>query len=394
MSLTEESLAQNNNIDRYTSFEDMNLKTPLLRGIYTLGYETPSMIQQKGIVPALKGNDVILHSQSGTGKTATFSIAVLNGISFEEFDPHMVQALILSPTRDLAQQTQQVVKNLGRYMNINCHCCIGGKSTRDDFDVLKTSPHIVTGTPGRIIANMKNKSLLTRNIKTVVIDECDVMLTEGFKEDMYFIFTMLPKETQVIIVSATFPPQVLEMSKKFMNNPTEILIPQEEITLEGIKQFYVSCPNDFSKEDVIKDLFEMITLAQTVIFTNSKNRAISLCDSMNRDDHAATCIHSDMPQREREDILRGFIKGESRVLIATDIIARGIDVQQISLVMNFDLPTSKENYIHRIGRGGRFGRKSVAINLVTDRDRYKLTELEQYYSTIIDEMPSDVANYF
>ena len=393
MSLTENNISESE-VKRYLSFEDMDINMSLLRGIYTLGFEKPSMIQQKGIVPALQGKDVILHSQSGTGKTATFSIAVLNGINFDEAEPHTVQALVLSPTRDLAQQTHKVINNLGTYMNINCHCCIGGKSTRDDFEALKSSPHIVAGTPGRIIANMKNRSLLTSKIKVVVIDECDVMLTEGFKEDMYFIFTMVPKDAQVIIVSATFPVQVLEISKKFMNNPTKILIPQEEITLEGIKQFYVPCPNDFIKEDVIKDLFEMLTLAQTVIFTNSKMRAIGLCESMNKDDHSATCIHSDMPQKEREEILRAFVKGESRVLVATDIIARGIDVQQISLVMNYDLPVSKENYIHRIGRGGRFGRKSVAINLVSDRDMYKLQELEQFYSTSIDAMPMDIANYF
>jgi len=371
-------------------FESMGLPEPLLRGIYSLGFEKPSPIQQKAIVPAAAGRDVTMHAQSGTGKTGAFATGLLARI---DSSVAVTQALILSPTRELALQTQRVVIGLGDYSGIKCHLSIGGRSGRDDGAALRRGPHVVTGTPGRVIDNMQRGSMQMKWLKTIVLDECDVMLSEGFREDVYTVFQHIPEQCQVIIVSATFPPEVHEISKKFMRDPVKILIPTEDITLAGIKQFYVDCGEDAAKFAVLMDLYEVMTISQSVIFVNTRRKAQWLAEEMNAQDHSVSCIHSDMEPPERELTMREFVNGATRVLIATDVLARGIDVQQVSCVMNFDLPPDRENYIHRIGRGGRMGRKAVAINLITQYDANKIVELERFYACQIEEMPQDVASF-
>merc|ERR1712079_914037 len=259
------------------NFDDMNLKEELLRGIYAYGFEKPSAIQQRAIVPCIKGLDVIAQAQSGTGKTATFSIAIL-----EKIDTGLreCQALILAPTRELAQQIQKVVMSLGDYMGAQCHACIGGTSVREDM----------------------------------------------------------------------------------------------------------------RKLDTLCDLYETLTITQAVIFCNSRRKVDWLTEKMHQRDFTVSAMHGDMDQKERDVIMREFRSGSSRVLITTDLLARGIDVQQVSLVINYDLPTNRENYIHRIGRGGRFGRKGVAVNFVTDDDKRTLHDIEKFYNTRVDEMPMNVAD--
>jgi len=371
------------------NFDDMNLKEELLRGIYAYGFEKPSAIQQRAIVPCIKGMDVIAQAQSGTGKTATFSIAIL-----EKIDTALreTQALILAPTRELAQQIQKVVMSLGDYMGAQCHACIGGTSVKEDMRKLDNGQHIVVGTPGRVFDMISRKVLRTADIKQFVLDEADEMLSRGFKDQIYDVFRHLNQEIQVILLSATMPAEVLEVTTRFMREPVRILVKKEELTLEGIRQFYISVEREEWKLDTLCDLYETLTITQAVIFCNTRRKVDWLTEKMHQRDFTVSAMHGDMDQKERDVIMREFRSGSSRVLITTDLLARGIDVQQVSLVINYDLPTNRENYIHRIGRGGRFGRKGVAINFVTDEDKRALQDIEKFYNTQIDEMPMNVAD--
>lgn len=371
------------------NFDQMNLREPLLRGIYGYGFERPSAIQQRAIKPCILGHDVIAQAQSGTGKTATFAISILQQIDLENKD---CQALILAPTRELAQQIQKVVLALGDYMGATCHACIGGTNVRDDVKRLETGVQIVVGTPGRVFDMLTRSALRSKTIKMFVLDEADEMLSRGFKEQIYDVFTTMPQDVQVILLSATMPNDVLEVTTKFMNDPIKILVKKEELTLEGIRQFYVTVEREEWKLDTLCDLYETLTITQAVIFSNTRRKVDWLTEKMRARDFTVSAMHGDMGQKERDVIMKEFRTGSSRVLITTDLLARGIDVQQVSLVINYDLPNNRENYIHRIGRGGRFGRKGVAINFVTDEDRRTLRDIEQFYNTQIQEMPMNVAD--
>uniref|UniRef100_A0A4W6DMN4 ATP-dependent RNA helicase n=1 Tax=Lates calcarifer TaxID=8187 RepID=A0A4W6DMN4_LATCA len=342
------------------SFDEMNLREALLRGIYAYGFEKPSAIQQRAIIPCIKGYDVIAQAQSGTGKTATFAISILQQIDVELKG---TQALVLAPTRELAQQIQKVVLALGDYMGASCYACIGGTSIRSEVQKLQAeAPHIVVGTPGRVFDMLTRKNLSSKHIKMFVLDEADEMLSRGFKDQIYEIFQKLSSSTQVVLLSATMPADVLEVTKKFMREPVRILVKKEELTLEGIRQFYINVEKEEWKLDTLCDLYETLTITQAVIFINTRRKVDWLTEKMHARDFTVSAL------------------------------ARGIDVQQVSLVINYDLPTNRENYIHRIGRGGRFGRKGVAINMVTEDDKRTLRDIETFYNTTIEEMPMNVAD--
>ncbi|KAF8337475.1 P-loop containing nucleoside triphosphate hydrolase protein [Cantharellus anzutake] len=371
------------------NFDNMDLRAELLRGVYAYGFERPSAIQQRAIVPVVKGHDVIAQAQSGTGKTATFSISIL-----QKLDKSLkaTQALILAPTRELAQQIQKVVVALGDYMDVECHACIGGTNVRDDIQKLQEGAHVVVGTPGRVYDMINRRALKTDHIKVFCLDEADEMLSRGFTEQIYEVFQLLPAETQVVLLSATMPADVLDVSKKFMRDPIRILVKRDELTLEGIKQFYIAVEKEEWKLDTLCDLYETVTITQAVIFCNTRRKVDWLTEKLHQREFTVSAMHGDMEQKAREVLMKEFRSGSSRVLITTDLLARGIDVQQVSLVINYDLPSNRENYIHRIGRGGRFGRKGVAINFVTTEDVRMLREIEQFYNTQIDEMPLNVAD--
>ncbi|ORZ01974.1 P-loop containing nucleoside triphosphate hydrolase protein [Lobosporangium transversale] len=290
--------------------------------------------------------------------SATFSISALQKL---DTSITQCQALILAPTRELAQQIQKVVIALGDFMKIQCHACIGGTNVREDM-------------------------------KMFILDEADEMLSRGFKDQIYDVFQRLPPSTQVVLLSATMPTEVMEVTTKFMRDPIRILVKKDELTLEGIKQFYVAVEKEEWKLDTLCDLYETVTITQAVIFCNTRRKVDWLTEKLTAREFTVSAMHGDMEQQQREVIMKEFRSGSSRVLIATDLLARGIDVQQVSLVINYDLPSNKENYIHRIGRGGRFGRKGVAINFVTADDTRMLREIEQFYSTQILEMPMNVAD--
>ncbi|CAF96990.1 unnamed protein product, partial [Tetraodon nigroviridis] len=372
------------------SFEDMKLDENLLRGVFAYGFEKPSFIQQRAIIPCIEGHDVIAQSQSGTGKTATYAISVLQRINTTIKE---TQAIILAPTRELAQQIQKVVLSLGDYMGVCCHACVGGTSIRRDIDTMKsTSPHIIVGTPGRVFDMLTRRVISARAIQMLVIDEADRMLGQGFKDQIYEIFHKLPTNVQLVLLSATMPAEVLEVTKNFMRDPKKILVKKEELTLEGIRQFYVNTEKEECKLETLCDLYKTLAITQAVIFVNTRRKAEWLTQRLKSQDFTVSLLHGEMEQNERNLVMKEFRSGSSRVLITTDLLARGIDVQQVSMVINYDLPTTLENYIHRIGRGGRFGRKGVAINLMTKDTQNTLLAIQKFYSTQIEELPINVAD--
>ncbi len=316
----------------------------------------------------------------------------LSALQMIDIKSREVQVLVLNPTRELANQTQKVMLAVGDFMSVQVHSCIGGKSIGEDIRRLDYGVHVVSGTPGRVFDMIRRQNLRTRNIKTLILDEADEMLSKGFKEQIYDIYRYLPPATQVILISATMPHEVLEMTTKFMSDPVRVLVKRDELTLEGIKQFFVAVEREEWKLDTLCDLYDTLTITQAVIFVNTKHKADYLTEQMRDKNFTVSCMHGDMPQKEREAIMAEFRNGDSRVLIVTDEWARGLDVQQVSLVINYDLPNNRENYIHRIGRSGRYGRKGVAINFVKSDDIRILRDIEQYYSTQIDEMPMNVAD--
>jgi translation initiation factor 4A len=372
-----------------SSFDDMNLKDELLRGIYAYGFEKPSAIQQRGIMPVLAGHDTIAQAQSGTGKTATFSIAVLQTIDLKQ---NKCQALLLAPTRELAQQIQKVARALGDFLNVTSHACVGGTLVRDDIRILREGVQIVVGTPGRVYDMIKRNELSLAQVKIFVLDEADEMLSRGFKDQIYDVFQHLPPTVQVCLFSATMPEDILEISQRFMREPVRILVKRDELTLEGIKQFYIAVEREDWKLETLCDLYETLTITQAIIYCNTRRKVDWLTDKMGQRDFTVSSMHGDMTGGERELIMKEFRSGSSRVLITTDLLARGIDVQQVSLVINYDMPANRENYIHRIGRSGRFGRKGVAINFVTADDTRAMREIEAFYNTVVEEMPMNVAD--
>jgi len=373
----------------FESFDDYDLNENLLRGIYSYGFEKPSAIQQRGIQPILDGRDTIGQAQSGTGKTATFLIGCIQRI---EPTQTACQVLILAPTRELAQQIQRVALALSDYLKLRCHGCIGGTSMRDDIDKLRNGQHVVVGTPGRVYDMIGKHHLRVDDLISFVLDEADEMLSCGFKDQIYNIFKTLPPNVQVCLFSATMPPDILNLTAKFMRNAVQILVKKDELTLEGIRQFYVAIEKEEWKLETLCDLYGTLTISQAIIYCNKRRKVDILADQLTKRDFTISTMHADLNQQERDLVMREFRSGSSRVLISTDLLARGIDVQQVSLVINYDLPSNMENYLHRIGRSGRFGRKGVAINFVTTVDVCSMKDIERYYHTQIEEMPMNIAD--
>lgn len=369
------------------SFDDMSLCDNLLRGIYAYGWEKPAPIQQRAIVPIIEGNDIVAQSQSGTGKTGAFTIASIARV--KSANPHC-QILQLSPTRELAEQSRKVMASLSSYMKISCHLCIGGTPVRNDIVALQHGKQVVVGTPGRIYSMIEKGVLNLKSLSLFVLDEADEMLSAGFKEQIYEIFQYVPNDVQVALFSATMPNDILDLSRRFLRNPVRILLKKEQVTLDGIKQYYVAVEREDFKLATLLDLYESLTINQAIIFVNSKRKAMWLKDKMTQNDFTISCIHGDLTQNERDNVMKEFRSTSSRVLISTDLLSRGIDVNTVSLVINYDLPRIKESYIHRIGRSGRYGRKGVAINFATDDDAFQLAEIEKFYQTKIDELPGDL----
>ena len=396
---TETTLKNNNKLYEISGWEDenLNLKGKLVRGIYSMGFEIPSSIQKKALYPMIhninnnRHRDIIAQAQSGTGKTGAFTIGTLQLID-ETLDE--TQALIIAPTHELADQTAKVIKQLGHYLKIRSLLLVGGTSVdKNKTDLNEIKPHVVVGTPGRIHDMIRRRYLKVDKMKLLVIDEADEMLSSGFKDQMYNIFQHLHNDIQVALFSATYSQELEELSQSFMQNPTQIRVKAEELTLQGIAQYYINLMDDVQKYETIKDIFESLTISQAIIYCNSTHRVDDLCEAMKTDNFPVEKIHGKMTEQERKDNYAKFKDGSCRVLITSDLFARGIDVQQVSIVINFDIPKNEHTYLHRIGRSGRWGRKGIAINFQTKQDSTKLKRFSDYYHTEIVEMPANFTEH-
>ena len=373
--------------------EHLSLKIPLLRGIYAFGFEKPSSIQKKTLYPMTSKpyKDIIAQAQSGTGKTGAFVTGILQIINEKEKN---TQALVLAPTHELASQTKNVIDNIGRFLKIKTQLLVGGTSVENDKkELLDNTPHIVIGTPGRIHDMFRRKYLVSNTMKILVIDEADEMLSSGFKEQMYKIFQFMPNDIQIGLFSATMPSDLQELTSKFLRNPIKILVKAEQLTLQGIAQYYINLEDDVQKYETLKDLFSTLTVSQAIIYCNSTRRVDDLQEAMEADNFPVKKIHGKMQDSERKKTHNAFKSGGCRVLITSDLFARGIDVQQVSIVINFDIPKNEHTYLHRIGRSGRWGRKGIAINFQTKHDATRLKKFEEYYQTHITEMPSNYTQH-
>ena len=377
--------------DLINNWDDLEINSDLLRGIYAYGFEKPSPIQQRAIMPMLEKKDIIAQAQSGTGKTATFTIGALSNIDLSN---KSTQILVLSPTRELSKQTANVMIGIGSMMKgLVVQTIVGGSSIDDDSEMLKTNiPHVIAGCPGRVHDMLKRQQIGSKNIKMIILDEADELLSSGFKEQIYNIFQHLKSDVQVALFSATLPDYIHAITSKFMRDPVRIFVKTEQLTLEGISQYYVAIEDDRQKYSTLKDLYQYISMSQCIIYCNSVKRVSDLYDAMLEDGFPVCRIHSSMEKYDRDLAFVEFRTGKCRVLISSNVTARGIDIQQVSVVINFDVPKCVHTYLHRIGRSGRWGRKGVGINLITRRDAPKMREIEQHYSTQISELPGNFDN--
>ena len=372
------------------SFDELKINDNILRGVYGHGFEKPSSIQIKSIPIILSGKDIIAQAQSGTGKTGAFSIGSLCRIDETK---QYIQCIVIVPTRELAEQVYKVIKDISSYTKITSLKVIGGTNVSLCRDELKKNPHIIIGTPGRILDMIQRGNLSTIHVKMLIFDEADEILSYGFKESIHDIIQNVSKSTQICLFSATLPDEIIELTTKFMNNPEKVLVKKEQLTLEGIQQFFINIKHNDWKYDVISDLYDTINVGQCIIYMNSKNKILEIYDRLIKDNFPVGYITGDRTVNERNEIMEQFRSGTLRILLSSDLLARGIDIQQLSLVINFDLPREKETYIHRIGRSGRYGRKGVAINLINDKEVEYMKHIEEFYDTKINEMPQNIADY-
>ena len=374
-------------IDTFES-DKLGLNENIMKGIYNYGYERPSPIQRVGIKPIIDGSDIVIQSHSGSGKTATFIIGLLQRIDVSVLS---TQCIIISNTRELSDQTFKVFNSLSKFTNIKCNKCIGG-DLQYKYSSDNIKDHVIIGTPGRICDLVNKEIINTKSIKLIIIDEADDVLSISFRKQVRKIFQSLPKECQVVLVSATIPPEMSSLFDDLLKpNYLSILVKDDELTLDGITQYYIEIHEQY-KVDALMDIYKYISIGQAIVYCNKKNKADEIKHILNEKNFAVSTLHGDMLQKEREEIMAEFRSGKTRILITTDILSRGIDVQQVSLVINYDMPKYPQTYIHRIGRSGRFGRKGTAINFVTKKETHLLNSIQKIYNTTISVLPSNVAD--
>lgn len=390
-------------LTQYTNWEDMGLGDNLLRGIYAKGWDNPTYIQSMAIKPMMKGRDTLAQAQSGMGKTGAFTVGTLHHIT----DDAHVQAIILSPTRELAYQTHLISCELSRVMvekgtMTEPQLVTGGMKVRQMiYDLQNNDPAVIVATPGRLLHMIEKGYLDVSKCRTAVLDECDELLSRGFKEQIYEIFQYLSKDAQIGCFSATMPKEVVDLTKKFMRpNFAYVLKPAKELTLDGIKQFWVEVKED-QKADCLLDLFETLTISQSMIFINSKAKIDQVAEYLRQNDFAVGVIHAGLDKEARRLAMERFRKGLDRVMLCSDVVSRGVDIAGVSIVVNYDMPRAsqydngwKDNYLHRIGRSGRHGKKGVSINFLTNEDDVWIQkQLEEHYGCEVEEMPNDVDKY-
>ena len=374
------------------NFDSLNLKADLLKGVYLHGFTQPSKIQIKGIGSINTGKDCILQSQSGTGKTATYLLGVMNRLESKEKG---CQGIIITPTRELAEQVYVVACNLTKYTEFKITKCIGGSDVRQNRTDLKVSS-LVIGTLGRISHMIEEKQINIHKIKFVVLDEADDLLSDGISEKIHYIFDKAPCGIQIVLISATMSINVFNASKQFQYDPIKILLKNNEIIADLISQFYLDVETEELKFDTLLDLYNLVSTSQTIIFCNTIRKVEWLEEQLKKNNFTITVIHSNMTQLERDSVIKDFRDGKTRLLLTTDLLSRGIDIPQVNMVINYDLPINKETYVHRIGRCGRFDKKGVAITMVKMSDATDIktfNKMKHYYKMDIEEMPESIGAY-
>ena len=387
-------------IEPIETFDDLSelIDLKIIRGVMSYGFEDPSPIQKKAIKPVLGKFDLIAQAQSGTGKTATFCIGTLGRIDFTKNE---TQAIVLAHTLELAQQIEHVFTNIGKYTDLRLTTAAKSSTVRENIETLLGRnnpdgllPHVVIGTPGRVLDMINKEAININTIRLLVCDEADELLSEGFMSQIKQIIGSITEKTQIALFSATMDASFFKLTEKFLRNPINILIKKENLTLEGIKQFYIDCEKNDFKFETLCDLYGLFSTCQTIIYCNHHQSVEILSQKMQEQDFKVSYIHGGMNIAEREEAMKKFRNLTTRVLISTDLLGRGIDVQQVSIVINYDIPFKSEAYIHRIGRSGRHGRTGTAINFVTNNDIKRVHDIETYYHTRILPLPSDMADVF
>ena len=374
-------------------FEEMGLSEEIQKAVRYMGFEEASPIQAKAIPAMISGIDLIGQAQTGTGKTAAFGIPIL-----EKVDPKLkkLQAIVLCPTRELAIQVADEIRNLSRYMHgIKVLPIYGGQDIVKQIRSLKSGTQIVIGTPGRVMDHMRRKTMKLDFVHTVVLDEADEMLNMGFREDIEFVLSGVPEERQTVLFSATMPKPIMEITKKFQNNAKVIKVTKKELTVPNIEQYYYDVKPK-KKEEVLSRLLDIYSPRLSVVFCNTKKQVDLLVNALLGRGYFAAGLHGDMKQEQRDRVMQGFRTGKTEILVATDVAARGLDVDEVEAVFNYDLPQDDEYYVHRIGRTGRAGREGRAFSFVSGKEVYKLKDIQRYCKTKIyaQKVPSlnDVAN--
>ena len=374
-------------------FEELELCPEILKAVKHMGFEEASPIQSKAIPVIMSGKDVIGQAQTGTGKTAAFGIPLL-----EKIDPKnkKLQAIVLCPTRELAIQVAEEIRNLAKYMHgIKVLPIYGGQEIVKQIRSLKSGTQLVIGTPGRVMDHMRRKTMKMDHVHTIVLDEADEMLNMGFREDIETILEGIPQEHQTVLFSATMPKAILEITKQFQTNAELVKVTKKELTVPNIEQFYYEVKPK-NKEEVLSRLLDIYTPKLSVVFCNTKKQVDLLVNALLGRGYFAAGLHGDMKQAQRDRVMQGFRSGKTDILVCTDVAARGIDVDDVEAVFNYDLPQDDEYYVHRIGRTGRAGRVGRSFSFVSGREVYKLKEIQRYCKTKIyaQKVPSlnDVAN--
>jgi len=367
---------------RGSEFEDFCLKRPLLMGIFEKGWEKPSPIQEASIPHALMGKDVLARAKNGTGKTGAYTIPVLQRI-----DPtqNHIQALVIVPTRELALQTSQICIELSKHTSARVLVTTGGTNLKDDIMRILDIVHVIIATPGRILDLMEKKVAVMDKCRTIVLDEADKLLSQDFKGMLDNVIHFLPSDRQILMFSATFPQSVEEFMTKHLRNPAEINL-MDELTLKGITQYYAFV-QEKQKVHCLNTLFSKLQINQSIIFCNSTQRVELLAKKIAELGYSCYYIHAKMSQPHRNRVFHDFRNGLCRNLVCSDLFTRGIDIQAVNVVINFDFPKMAETYLHRIGRSGRFGHLGIAINLITMEDRASLHRIEDELGTAIQPIP-------
>ena len=373
------------------SFEDLGLKESIIKGVYLYGYTVPSTIQISGIKVINQSKDCIIQSQSGTGKTSTYLLSILNKIECTKF----CQGIVVTPTRELATQVYNVAKCLSTFINYKIIKCIGGTNVNDNINDLYNT-NLIIGTLGRIHHIINNTKYNIKNVKFIVLDEVDELVIHGINDELKYILKSIPKTAQKILISATMSINVFNLSKEYLINPNTILLKNNEIMVDLITQFYIDVETEDHKLEILLDLYNLVSTSQAIIFCNTIEKVILLEKYLLENNFPITSLHSNITVDNRVKVLDDFRNGVTRLLLTTDLLARGIDIPQVNMVINYDLPYSKEIYVHRIGRCGRFDKKGIAISIVKNSDvsdMKNINKLINIYKINIVEMPENLDKF-